>query len=453
VALSYCWGGPQTMLTTKTEQAWNISLPWDELSQTVKDTIYVSVKLGFKYLWVDALCILQDDLTDKMGEIAAMTHVYGAATLTVAASSASTANEGFLLDKKFTEFPEHVFELPIRCPDGQLGTVIMFRPPPSTHLSAEPLDSRGWTLQERHLSNRFLDFKKLQLRWSCNTFLLNQEQGYIDGWDKDDIVDAIAQIDAVYDATATWMRMIYGYTLRNLTVPTDRILAISGIADVLGQWIEGEYWAGLWESNLPICLLWQAATPESESTSLPARPVEYQGPSWSWVSVNAMVHYNPLTANTFDTCIQVLGCEIELVDKRAKYGAVKAAQLRLRGRVRRGVLHYSPETTSLYERRWTLDAGLTEGHAYARGDALEPEFALESSSSIQVYLLEVIRRVRMLNDMVGDAISEGLILRQLPSQQYSRLGTFAFYTDAKPSLKEPQSIWFDECSQETLCLI
>jgi hypothetical protein len=442
------------MLTTTTEQAWNTSLPWDALSQTIQDSIYVSAKLGFRYLWIDALCIVQDDLTDKMGEIAAMTHVYGAAALTIAASSASTAKEGFLQNKKFTDFPNQVFALAIRCPDGQVGSVTMFRPPPNTHLSAEPLDGRGWTLQERHLSNRFLDFKTLQLRWSCNTMLLKEEQGYVDGWDNEDIADAIAQVDAVYDAMGTWMRMIYGYTLRNLTVATDRILAISGIADVLGQWIEGEYWAGLWESNLPLCLMWQSTPSGTESTALSPRPTGYQGPSWSWVSVNTIVHYEPLPA-IFETCVEALGCDIELVAKSAKYGAVKKAQLCLRGRTRRAVLRYCPEVVSQYERKFKLDAGLLEGNAYARGDALELEFASHSSLAIKVLLLEVVRKVRMLNSAKGggEAISEGLILRQLPSQQYSRVGTFAFYTDAKPGQEVAQNIWFNETDEEVLCLI
>jgi len=59
IALSYCWGGPQVMLTTKTEELWKTSLPWAELSQTIKDAVYVCTELGFKYLWVDALCIVK----------------------------------------------------------------------------------------------------------------------------------------------------------------------------------------------------------------------------------------------------------------------------------------------------------------------------------------------------------------------------------------------------------
>ncbi|KAE8442072.1 hypothetical protein EG329_003880 [Mollisiaceae sp. DMI_Dod_QoI] len=458
VALSYCWGGPQTMLTAKTEKAWETSLPWAELSQTIKDSVYVSAKLGFKYLWVDALCIVQDDMTDKMAEIAKMVHVYSAATLTVASSSAAAATEGFLQDRKFTDFPSQVFELPVRCPDGQLGSATLFRPPPSTPLTSEPLNARGWALQERLLSSRILDFKKLQLRWTCETLPLNHVQSYSDGWNNH-VEDTVFIVDSSEDPHSIWRRMVYAYTLRNLTVATDRILAISGIAEVLSRGIEGEYWAGLWESNLPLCLMWKSTPVDSEyssgskSATLVPRPPTYQGPSWSWVSVNTRTHYRGFTTNDVDIHIEVLGCDIELVDERAMYGAVKGAQLRIRGRTRVGMLHYTPAIVRQNKSWWKLDAGLANGNAYATGDALEPEFASPTLSPIRVHLLEVMRRVDMLNDRAGDAISEGLILRHLTSEQYSRLGTFGFYTDAMPALKISQNTWFDGCDEEILCLI
>lgn len=452
VALSYCWGGPQTMLTTKTQKGWETALPWEELSQTIKDAVYVCAKLGSRYLWVDALCILQDDAGDKTVEIAAMTHVYGAATLTLAASHAAAATEGFLQGRKFTDHPNHVFELRTRCPDGQLGTVTLFRPPPDTHLDAEPLDTRGWTLQERHLSRRVLEFKQLQLRWACPTIPLHD--GLIDGW-YNTFEDALAQAEVDDDALTTWMKMVYGYTLRKLTVSTDRILAISGIAGFLGRFIEGRYWAGLWESDIAQCLMWKAAHLESGTkAAAPApRPAEYQGPSWSWVAVNTIAHYDILPGEAFDARVDVVGCDIELVDDRAAYGAVKTARLHLRGRTKRAMLRYSPGLVDIFKSKWTLDAGLNEGLAYARVDALEPEFASQTPTAVPVHLLEVIRRVKMINDKVGDAVSEGLILKLLPSQQYCRLGTFAFYIDARPALGLPQHTWFDECDEEPLCLI
>jgi hypothetical protein len=87
VALSYCWGGQQeVLLTVDTLDAKIRGLCLENLPQTIRDAIEVTKKLGFRYLWVDALCILQDDQKDKRLEIEAMGNIYRNATLTVAAS-------------------------------------------------------------------------------------------------------------------------------------------------------------------------------------------------------------------------------------------------------------------------------------------------------------------------------------------------------------------------------
>jgi hypothetical protein len=68
----------------------------EELAQTLRDAIDVTRKLGIRYLWVDALCIIQDNVTDKSREIERMGKVYKNATVTIAAASASRVSEGFL---------------------------------------------------------------------------------------------------------------------------------------------------------------------------------------------------------------------------------------------------------------------------------------------------------------------------------------------------------------------
>ena len=448
VALSYCWGGPQTMLTTKTEKDWENSLPWAELSQTIKDSILVTSKLGYKYIWIDALCIMQDDTKDKMGEIAKMAQVYGSAIWTLAASKASAATEGFLEDRKVTEYPDHVFRLRVRCEDGQMGSAILFRPTTSNPLFSEPLNGRGWTLQERYLSSRILEYKRLQLKWTCTTVFLNPEKvsEYLDGW-FDDVEDTVALADPDDDAPAIWRKMVYAYTLRSLTVNTDRILAISGVAEVLGRSIEGGYWAGLWESDLPLGLMWKSTPADVEysktnSGTLRSRPEEYQGPSWSWVSINSIANYAQYSTSEVTFSLQILGCDFELVDARAVYGSVKTAQLHVRGRIRPGVLHFSHNVASVNKSWWTLDADLEEGRAYATGDALEREFVTSPPSGIHVALLEVIRRSDMINEKAGDIISEGLILRKIGTQRYARLGTFSFYKDVDAEARSDQHSWF-----------
>lgn len=64
-ALSYVWGGDVPLKTTKaTQLAHKKRIPLDTLPQTMKDTVYVCRGMGIRYLWIDALCIIQDDQED-----------------------------------------------------------------------------------------------------------------------------------------------------------------------------------------------------------------------------------------------------------------------------------------------------------------------------------------------------------------------------------------------------
>jgi len=69
VALSYCWGGNQTFVTTlATLKEKEAGFPQSVLPQTLKDAISVTRSLGFRYIWIDALCIIQDSDEDKAAE-------------------------------------------------------------------------------------------------------------------------------------------------------------------------------------------------------------------------------------------------------------------------------------------------------------------------------------------------------------------------------------------------
>jgi hypothetical protein len=81
-----------------------------------------------------------------------------------------------------------------------------------------------------------------------------------------------------------WHSLIRNYTNRTLSVPTDRILAISGVAERYGKVFQSKYFAGLREFAFPFALLWRIRSPTR-------RPLAYQGPSWSWTSINGEVSY------------------------------------------------------------------------------------------------------------------------------------------------------------------
>jgi len=156
VALSYCWGRDQPFkLTRGTIDSMSNEIMWQDLPQTIKDAILVTQELHIRFLWIDSLCIVQDDAKEISTEIAQMPEIYSSAAVTILASRASNVQEGFLQNRQITKSPDLVFELPYRCLTGELGSVIASIPPKSIEL-AEPLDD----VSSRHqFSPSCIDFK------------------------------------------------------------------------------------------------------------------------------------------------------------------------------------------------------------------------------------------------------------------------------------------------------
>lgn len=91
-ALSYCWGGSRLFQTTKAlYYDFQREINLEEMPRTLLDAVTVTRNLGIRYLWIDALCIIQDDLLDLVSEIDKMTDIYKNATVVIAAEGAITA--------------------------------------------------------------------------------------------------------------------------------------------------------------------------------------------------------------------------------------------------------------------------------------------------------------------------------------------------------------------------
>ena len=100
IALSYCWGGPQSLTTTsETLKSRLQGISPTALPQSILDAIKVTRKLGFRFLWVDSLCILQDSAEDTLEEISAMGTIYQNSAVTIAAASAGKVGDGFLHER------------------------------------------------------------------------------------------------------------------------------------------------------------------------------------------------------------------------------------------------------------------------------------------------------------------------------------------------------------------
>jgi len=117
VALSYCWGGEEGMVRTTTSSitAWTQAIPWDRLPKTFQDAITITRELEIRYLWIDALCIVQDDIQDWETESANMANIYSNSYLTIAATAAPDSFTGLFLDRWTSAGDKTGIRLPIQA--------------------------------------------------------------------------------------------------------------------------------------------------------------------------------------------------------------------------------------------------------------------------------------------------------------------------------------------------
>jgi hypothetical protein len=336
VALSHCWGNRKPIVTNSATYDDHLNgIAFDTLPQTFRDAVAVVRALGYQYLWIDCLCIIQQDADDWHREAARMTSVYANAALTIA-SCVRDAFVGFL--ERSSKDPSHkICELDVRWENAASATTIAvhmqkdqfpkeqdseddrrYRAPGTyrrrgdspwqEHLYPEdgqPWSSRAWTLQERLLSHRILYFANGKMFYECNTarfarscshaMPLNEEH-------EDSTTVAKAALHAL-DPEALmhlWYKVVADYSRRNLTMGQDRFAAISGVARFVAERTRDEYRAGMWNSEFLFGLLWKSSYPieamGSDRTEYDESPVsQYQaphpGPSWSWAACDHGVEY------------------------------------------------------------------------------------------------------------------------------------------------------------------
>lgn len=170
VALSYRWGADQPhKLTTKTLADHKKHIDTSSLPLVIQEAVAFTRKLGFKYLWIDAMTILQDDEPDKSKEIARMCDVYGQSSLTICASGSRSCNEGFFdgacMPGGISRLPDIGVNYPCDLPDGSVGHVRLvefaeYRP------EEETLASRAWAYQEEMLPVAIVQLGAC-LTWDC----------------------------------------------------------------------------------------------------------------------------------------------------------------------------------------------------------------------------------------------------------------------------------------------
>lgn len=362
-----------------------------DLPLTLRDAIEFTRALGIRYIWIDAVCILQDSESDWQSESSKMCQVYSGAYCTLAAS-ASRDTEAGLPKYNFVDklgAGSALFSFPAGAPDGEAericlsanedvkdhGTVLF--------QSQEPLQTRGWALQERHLSPRVVYFCKDRLVWEC---LAGTSSSYYPWcpWsplktETRRIFDSGQSIQNFFDGGG-WEKLIQEYSRRSLTHNKDKIYAIESLVAALDRPGNDQYVAGHWRSALPSSLCWRRDT---ASRGEPSGRNLKRAPSWSWVSMDGAITFFHVPPPTVHATLLAARSE---TFRDPIIGVRYEGWIRVRGRLKHFGLRTDPPSPALLGIQpdgWLIDDGVPQLDKV--GDALldEPSIFLANQAEVQ----------------------------------------------------------------------
>ncbi|KAH9886508.1 heterokaryon incompatibility protein-domain-containing protein [Xylariomycetidae sp. FL2044] len=277
-ALSYTWGRlSRPYLVALRSNVAELKVPGalspenPLLPATVRDAIIVAQKCRERYLWVDALCIVQDDVERKIVQMKAMTEIYSSAAFTIVAAHGSDADAGLPGISCHRRY-QHSEEVQ--------GCVLVNR----LFTTREVLDSswwntRAWTYQERVLSSRLLVFADSQIHLTCLHSTYREDETidlrYTKMLKKDSVWESLVEVWSSYCGG------VINYSIRNLTFDDDGLNGFMGFANALKARFRSGFALGLPVSYFDTALLWYSRDTPRRRRDRRARPIL---PSWTWAA-------------------------------------------------------------------------------------------------------------------------------------------------------------------------
>jgi len=301
IALSYVWGGSSHFRLSKRDlivpengekfaQLDRLALP-----RTIQDAMYVVESLGAQYLWVDALCIVQDDPEDLKININNMNHIYSAAQLTIIAASGPNADTGLPGIYAGTRLLDPL--------SSSIESIQVTENEPELDLDKTVWGTRGWTYQEYVLSHRTLIFANQRVFYECNAGIKCESRPN-KVWKGAKKV-RFEQFEGVFGHFRTYARHVEGYNRRTLTYDSDVLNAFSAILSEysLQDSLKKFCW-GLPLRDFTQALLWHIRnfhlTPREfqplrrrKRDDLPSNGRLF--PSWSWIGWAGDITYYTLS--------------------------------------------------------------------------------------------------------------------------------------------------------------
>ncbi|KAH7156589.1 hypothetical protein EDB81DRAFT_928634 [Dactylonectria macrodidyma] len=295
VALSHRWGSPEhhaKLCTFKSNiDTFKRGIEVSALPKTFQDAVCVTRGLGLCRLWIDSICIVQDDPNDWDTESKLMERVFSSAYCTIAASCASGSSDGFLKPR----LKRQCVPMQVHTDTDTTYYVCEAIDDFHSHVDQSELNQRGWVMQERALSRRTIYFTETQSYWECGggvrcetmTKMKNRKASFLGDSDFPRSADKYVKgmkIELFQDLYERYSKLALSYA-------SDRSIAIKGLETRLLQTFDTTGGYGVFDIYLHRCLLWQRASDSLKRiTSTRGSLV----PSWSWMAYDGAICYLPV---------------------------------------------------------------------------------------------------------------------------------------------------------------
>lgn len=449
-------------------------IPLNKFDPTIRDAILITRALEIMYIWIDAMCIIQDhNAKDWKEEASKMDEIYGGSTLTLVVASSNSVMNGFLKERKLRY-------IPIQRSRNQARGSTDTEPPAKVFFSPEwdknedelngPWSNRGWTMQEGLLPSRLLHYTSSQMIWKCC-----EEQRFERGVTKS-LHDEVARILTYSDDLAfgsewlwkletfmkfkrfpeylptsldypllsepetfhLWYDLIEEYSQRRFKHVSDRLMAISGLAKIFANTIRNhEYAAGLWKPDLIRGLMWHTKDakliPQQPADNM--RAVDNVFPSWSWASVGYERVKNSWKGNNYFQALSLVkDVHIDLVNQNDRFGAVKSGSITITGPL--------TKIPRLYSRDWESGEALISELERHHSEIVEKESLggvenmYSSPPGFHFAALQMLEDLYSLHLLVLEAtgkVSDGINV-------YRRLGVLELVSCCEENVASPDLI-------------
>lgn len=331
VSLSYVWGGARTLRLQYSNidslKVKNGLLKYiNDLPRTILDAIVVVKAIGERWLWVDSICILQEETQEAHEQIASMDRIYGSALVNIVAADGSDAYAGLSgIQSEYTPQARGSAggerSLDQLSTDFRNGISLVAPLRSDVKVDATPWNSRAWTFQERLLSRRLIVFSQGQMTWHCRGMICREDMTVEDSGCPHTPLDWLGLKPRYLgvDAAKTWVdgnievtrhgttrimrsgtfaeytKVIEEYTHRSLSFDSDILDALAGLSHIFTLCFKTEMIYGLPRNLLDIALLWRPTRPllrREDSNGHSAFP------SWSWAGwIGRVTYVKPFKAS------------------------------------------------------------------------------------------------------------------------------------------------------------